>query len=115
MGELMKRILILTALLLTACGPMRVKAQSPTPTYPQTFQGVVMNAVTAATSTSLTTDCVAGIAPAAGTCRIRNLGQVVSVATYSTSAPANVTRVVIRLEGSWDGVNFVPISDDATG
>jgi len=43
---------------------------------------------------------------------IQNLGQTIHILNYTVAG--SPTLVQIRLEGSWDGVNFVPISDDAT-
>jgi len=49
-------------------------------------------------------------------CAINNLGQNVFYLIYTTAGTGvnNLTGMDIRLEGSNDGVNFFPISDDAT-
>lgn len=46
------------------------------------------------------------------TATVSNLGQIVHSVTYTTTG--NPTSIALRLQGSFDGVGFVPISDTAT-
>jgi hypothetical protein len=70
----------------------------------------VLNAVTAATTTPLT--CTGVVSVPGGTACIQNLGQTIHILNYTVTGTP--TLIQIRLEGSWDGATFVPISDDAT-
>ncbi len=80
--------------LTTACAPRRAQAQFIGYTSPQTVQIVALNAVNAPT-----------------TATVPNIGQNMHFLSYTRSGTVNI--FALRLEGSNDGTNFFPISDDA--
>lgn len=70
----------------------------------------VFNAVTSAQTTPTT--CSGSPASSGGTACIQNLGQTIHLLQYKVAG--SPTMIQIRLEGSWDGSNYFPISDDGT-
>lgn len=100
----MKKVYILASLLAAAsCGPS-AHAQYLGATSPQTVVNTfpnpntpILNAVTVATVSS----------------NVSNIGNTVHYVVYNVTGGTN-TIVRIRLEGSFDGTNFNPISDTAT-
>jgi hypothetical protein len=108
-----KIAILIAALCIAGCAPRRAAAQFTGFTAPQSTSAVVMNAVTGttATPTGLPSGGCKAVAPG-GTCQIDDLGQTFSVLLYTTTGL--VTNLDIRLEGSLDGVNFFPVSNDAT-
>lgn len=116
MISIRKKILIFAAVLFAIGGtPRAAHAQFIGFTSPQSTQGVVMNAVTGPVATPITTPQTKCPVTAGNACQVQNLGQTVHIASYKTTNPANINRLVFRIEGSWDGTNFIAISDDATG
>jgi hypothetical protein len=90
----MKRIVLLAFASLLLCHG--AAAQSVVQTTPQNVQRRVFNAINSAQASAV----------------ITNIGQTVHVLTYTlTAAPCQLR---IRLEGSNDGTNFFPISQDST-
>jgi hypothetical protein len=108
----MRRFLVVLIIGFVACAPPpKVHAQFNGTVALQTVEvPKVLNAVTAAQTTPLT--CTGSLAPVGGSACIQNLGQTIHILNYTVAGSA--TLIQIRLEGSWDGTNFVPISDDAT-
>ncbi len=103
---------LLSLIVLIACTPPpRAHAQYVGTVGLQTVEvPAVFNAVTA--SQVSPTTCSGSKAPVGGSACIQNLGQTIHLLNYTvTGSP---TLIQIRMEGSWDGTNFVPISDDAT-
>ena len=111
--KLFRTIFYLVApLTLAAMLPRIAAAQQQTTPYGQ--QAIVMNAVnspavtpTGAAATTCHPPVAAGL-----TCEIQSLGQNVHYLTYTTtvSGGGSVNYLDIRLEGSFDGANFFPIS-----
>jgi hypothetical protein len=95
---MMKRLIFATMLMAAIAIP--AGAQTPTTTTPQSVtSGNFFNAVTTAQISS----------------NFTNLGQTVHFLFYqATGGTANPQGVQIRLEGSFDGTNFIAISDDGT-
>jgi hypothetical protein len=85
---------ILTLLLLTGCAARQADAQFLGYTSPQTTQQNALVAVTTPTTFNVT-----------------NVGQNIHFLSYTKTG--TILTLDLRLEGSNDGVNFFPISDDA--
>lgn len=97
-------------LLALATGAQRARAQFIGYTSPQSAQQKVFSAQTTAQTTPVAT---VSCTPVNGTpCGIPNIGQTVHFLTYTVAGSA--TTIQIRLEGSFDGSTWIPISDDAT-
>ncbi len=92
----MKKTFAFLILLLSLALAPASRAQFIGYTSPQTVTATVFNAVAAPAASGV----------------LQNVGQSVHYLTYTTSSSAAILR--IRIEGSNDGTNFFPISDDAT-
>lgn len=56
------------------------------------------------------------VVPTPGQCvAVQNLGQNVHFLSYTVNNPAGLQYLDIRMDGTIDGTNFFPISDDAVG
>lgn len=110
------KVSLLLKIALIACQLAVISAVSlsaQTIVSPQIRRQLVMNAVTAATTTpnSSTQPC----APSAGaTCSIPNTGNVYHTVTYSTGGSGTLVNIQIELDASNDGTTFFRISDVAT-
>lgn len=108
-----KKVIFETMLVLALAGcvaPRRAQAQFIGYTSPQSAQQKVFSAQTTAQATPVATG---SCTPVNGTpCGIPNIGQTVHFLTYTVAGSA--TTIDIRLEGSFDGTNWITISDDAT-
>jgi hypothetical protein len=105
------RPLLVSAILSIAglCFPAAIRGQV-TYTSPQTSIQSVFSSQTTPTVTpnSSSTNCV----PTNGNpCALPQLGQNIHFLTYTTTGA--ISELLIRLEGSLDGVRFFPIGDDA--
>lgn len=97
------------ALLCASCAHAQYLGQ----TSPQTVTQEVLNQVTAAIASPAWDVTKTSCHPATGAaCGIQNLGQNFHILTYTSSSATAAFQ--LRLEGSLDGTNWFPISDDAT-
>jgi hypothetical protein len=108
-------LFVCLAIIFSLLAPQCVRADVQY-TLPQTVNQLVFSA--AATAQLSPNNSAFPCTATPGTpCAIPNLGQNIHFLTYTVAGNAalnNVTKLVIRLEGSNDGVSFFPISDDAT-
>lgn len=106
---MIKKILF-PLLLILAATPAR--SQYLGQVSPQTTSQQVFNAVTTAQATPNSNPTPKCVPASGGNCAIPNLGQNFHILSYINSNSSDVFQ--LRLEGSLDGVNFFPISEDAT-
>jgi hypothetical protein len=107
--------ILLSGAFLLGCSARPTRAQDIGNVGLRSFSITVFSsqATAAVTPNSGSPTCVA---TAGNPCGINNLGLNVHFLTYTCNGCGgnNLTALDIRLEGSIDGVTFVPISDDAT-
>jgi hypothetical protein len=111
----MKKALVLIALFLSACSATHVTAQTPQPVQLANSANIVMNAVTAPVATPSGAGVTNCPAVAGGTCQLANAGNYGAYTiAYTTTGVTSNAIFDIRLEASYDGMNWFAISEDAT-